>query len=114
MIILLAVVGAGGGERAEGQPVGHVHDRATMPIAIFMGLYLRYLAARQGAGVLRRIGFVLVMASIFGGQCGGAVADAGADCSRFTGVTLAIADHSLWIPAPARCRSGCCSRRAIT
>ena len=27
MVILLAVVGAGGGERAEGQPVGHVHDR---------------------------------------------------------------------------------------
>jgi carbon starvation protein len=57
----------GGGERAQRQRVGHVHHRRHHAIAIFMGLYLRYW--RPGKVLeCSAIGFLLVLASIFGGR----------------------------------------------
>jgi carbon starvation protein len=67
MVILLAVVGLVVVNALRGSPWGTFTIAATMPIALFMGFYLRYW--RPGK-VLESslIGFVLVMASIFGGQ----------------------------------------------
>jgi carbon starvation protein len=67
MIILLAVVGLVVVNALVGSPWGTFTIAATMPIAFFMGLYLRYW--RPGKVLeISAIGFVLVMASIFGGQ----------------------------------------------
>ena len=67
MIILLAVIGLVVVNTLKGSPWGTFTIAATMPTAIFMGLYLRYW--RPGR-VLEAslIGFVLIMAGIFGGQ----------------------------------------------
>jgi carbon starvation protein len=67
MIILLAVVALVVVNALKGSPWGTFTIAATMPIAVFMGLYLRYLRPGQ---VLECsvIGFLLVLASIFGGQ----------------------------------------------
>ncbi|MEO5926498.1 MAG: carbon starvation CstA family protein [Bryobacteraceae bacterium] len=67
MIILLAVIGLVVVNTLKGSPWGTFTIAATMPTAIFMGLYLRYW--RPGK-VLEAslIGFVLIMAGIFGGQ----------------------------------------------
>ena len=71
MIILLAVVALVVVNALKGSPWGTFTIAATMPIAVFMGLYLRYW--RPGKVLeCSAIGFVLVLASIFGGQCGGA------------------------------------------
>lgn len=67
MIILLAVVALVVVNALKGSPWGTFTIAATMPIAIFMGLYLRYL--RPGKVLeCSVIGFALVMLSIFGGQ----------------------------------------------
>jgi carbon starvation protein len=67
MIILLAVVALVVVNALAGSPWGTFTIAATMPIALFMGLYLRYL--RPGKVLeCSALGFVLVMASIFGGQ----------------------------------------------
>src|SRR5882724_11723556 len=67
MIILLAVVGLVVVNALKGSPWGTFTIAATMPIAIFMGLYLRFW--RPGKVVETSIlGFVLVMASIFAGE----------------------------------------------
>ena len=66
MIILLAVVALVVVNALKGSPWGTFTIAATMPIALFMGLYLRYW--RPGKVLeCSAIGFVLVMASIFGG-----------------------------------------------
>ena len=67
MIILLAVVALVVVNALKGSPWGTFTIAATMPIAIFMGLYLRYW---RPAKVLEAslIGFVLVVASIFAGE----------------------------------------------
>ena len=67
MIVLLAVVGLVVVNALKGSPWGTFTIAATMPIALFMGVYLRYLRPGQ---VLECsvIGFVLIIASIFGGQ----------------------------------------------
>jgi carbon starvation protein len=70
MIILLAVVGLVVVNALKGSPWGTFTIAATMPIALFMGLYLRYW--RPGKVLeCSAIGFVLVMASIFTGQAVG-------------------------------------------
>src|SRR5579864_4828398 len=70
MIILLAVVALVVVNALKGSPWGTFTIAATMPIALFMGVYLRYL--RPGKVLeCSAIGFVLVMASIFGGQAVG-------------------------------------------
>src|SRR3954465_10938679 len=67
MVILLAVVGLVVVNALKGSPWGAFTIAATMPIAIFMGLYLRYW--RPGKVLeCSAIGFVLVVLSIFGGQ----------------------------------------------
>src|SRR3954454_12067012 len=67
MIILLAVIALVVVNALKDSPWGTFTIAATMPIAIFMGLYLRYW--RPGK-VLEAslIGFVLIMVGIFGGQ----------------------------------------------
>jgi len=67
MIILLAVVALVVVNALKGSPWGTFTIAATMPIAIFMGLYLRYWRPGKVL-VCSAIGFVLVMASIFAGQ----------------------------------------------
>src|SRR5579864_1721554 len=67
MIILLAVVALVVVNALKGSPWGTFTIAATMPIALFMGIYLRYL--RPGKVLeCSLMGFVLVIASIFGGQ----------------------------------------------
>jgi carbon starvation protein len=67
MIILLAVVALVFVNALRGSPWGAFTILATMPIAVFMGMYLRYWRPGQ---VLEAtgIGVVLVFASIFAGQ----------------------------------------------
>src|SRR6516165_5914098 len=67
MIILLAVVALVVVNALRGCPWGTFTIAATMPIALFMGVYLRYW--RPGKVLeCSLVGFVLVLASIFGGQ----------------------------------------------
>ncbi|MCC6587184.1 MAG: carbon starvation protein A [Bryobacterales bacterium] len=67
MIILLAVVALVVVNALKGSPWGTFTIAATMPIAVFMGVYLRYW--RPGKVLeCSVIGFGLVVASIFGGQ----------------------------------------------
>src|SRR5712692_6514557 len=67
MIILLAVVALVVVNALAGSPWGTFTIAATMPIAVFMGLYLRYW--RPGRVLeCSVIGFLLVIAAIFGGQ----------------------------------------------
>ena len=88
MIIILAVVGLVVVNALKGSPWGTFTIASTIPIAVIMGLYLRYL--RPGKVLeCSALGFVLVLAAIFGGQ---AVAGSAAWASWFTysGVALAI------------------------
>ena len=67
MIILLAVVALVVVNALKGSAWGTFTIAATMPIALFMGLYLRYW--RPGKVLeCSLIGFALVVASIFGGR----------------------------------------------
>src|SRR6184192_3060526 len=67
MVILLAVVALVVVNALKGSPWATFTIAATMPIAVFMGLYLRYW--RPGKVLeCSAIGFVLVVASVFGGQ----------------------------------------------
>src|SRR6476619_3136868 len=67
MVILLAVVGLVVVNALKGSAWGTFTIAATMPIAVFMGLYLRFW--RPGKVLeCSGIGFVLVMASIFAGR----------------------------------------------
>jgi len=89
MVILLAVIGLVVVNALKGSPWGTFTIAATMPIAIFMGLYLRFW--RPGKVLeCSVIGFLLVVASIFGGQ---AVAESPTLAPIFTlsGMALAFA-----------------------
>ena len=87
MIILLAVVALVVVNALKGSPWGTFTIVATMPIAIFMGLYLRYW--RPGKVLeCSAIGFVLVIAGIFGGQ---AIANSPSLAPLFTFSGLALA-----------------------
>jgi len=88
MIIILAVVGLVVVNALKGSPWGTFTIFATMPIAIIMGLYLRY--ARPGKVLeCSAIGFVLALAAIFGGQ---AIATSSyAPWFTYSGVALAVA-----------------------
>ena len=112
MIILLAVVALVVVNALKGSPWGTFTIAATMPIAVFMGLYLRFW--RPGKVLeCSVIGFVLVLASIFGGQCGRAIRRRWRRCSRCPAWRWRSRSSST-DSSPARCRSGCCSPRAIT
>lgn len=67
MVILLAVLALVVVKALAHSPWGTFTVFATMPIAIFMGIYGRYLRPGQ-IGEMSLIGFVLLMASIWGGQ----------------------------------------------
>ena len=88
MIILLAVIALVVVNALKDSPWGTFTIAATMPIAVFMGLYLRYW--RPGKVLeCSAIGFVLVLLSIFGGQW---ISHSPTFAPMFTltGVTLAI------------------------
>jgi carbon starvation protein len=88
MVILLAVVALVVVNALKGSAWGTFTIAATMPIALFMGLYLRYW--RPGKVLeCSAIGFVLVMSSIFAGR---AVADSATLAPVFTlgAMTLAL------------------------
>ncbi|MBC7926678.1 MAG: carbon starvation protein A [Bryobacteraceae bacterium] len=89
MVILLAVVGLVVVNALRDSAWGTFTIAATMPIAVFMGLYLRYLRPGRVLEV-SAIGFVLILGSIFGGQY---VASSPSLAPIFTlsGVTLAVA-----------------------
>src|SRR5436190_6306018 len=87
MIILLAVVGLVVVNALRGSPWGAFTIAATMPIALFMGLYLRYW--RPGKVLeCSGIGFVLVMASIFAGR---SVAESAGLAPLFTLTAMSLA-----------------------
>src|SRR5437764_3291323 len=87
MVILLAVVGLVVVNALRGSPWGTFTIAATMPIALFMGLYLRYW--RPGKVLeCSAIGFVLVMASIFAGR---AVGESATLAPVFTWSAMALA-----------------------
>ncbi len=88
MIILLAVIGLVVVNALRDSPWGTFTIAATMPIAVTMGLYLRYWRPGKVLEV-SAIGFVLLIASIFGGQ---AVAHSTTLAPWFTfgGMTLAL------------------------
>jgi carbon starvation protein len=87
MVILLAVVALVVVNALKGSPWGTFTIAATMPIALFMGVYLRYW--RPGKVLeCSAIGFILVLASIFGGQ---AVADSATFAPWFTLSATALA-----------------------
>src|SRR6476661_4271632 len=87
MIILLAVVALVVVNALVGSPWGTFTIAATMPIAVFMGLYLRYW--RPGKVLeCSGIGFLLVLAAIFGGQW---VAESPAFAPVFTLSAVALA-----------------------
>jgi carbon starvation protein len=89
MVILLAVVALVVVNALKGSPWGTFTIAATMPIAVFMGLYLRYW--RPGKVLeCSVIGFVLVMASIFAGQMV-AQSPVLAPWFTFSGMALAVA-----------------------
>jgi carbon starvation protein len=67
MVILLAVVALVVVNALKDSPWGTFTIAATMPIAVFMGIYLRYLRPGKVLEV-SVIGFLLVLASIFGGE----------------------------------------------
>ncbi|MBA3975298.1 MAG: carbon starvation protein A [Candidatus Solibacter sp.] len=67
MIILLAVIALVVVNALKDSPWGTFTIAATMPIAVFMGLYLRYWRPGRVLEV-SLIGFVLVVASIFAGE----------------------------------------------
>jgi carbon starvation protein len=89
MIILLAVIALVVVNALKGSPWGTFTIAATMPIAIFMGLYLRYWRPGKVLEV-SLIGFALVVLGIFSGQ---AVSQSPALAPVFTlsGVALAVA-----------------------
>jgi carbon starvation protein len=89
MIILLAVIALVVVNALKGSPWGTFTIAATMPIAVFMGLYLRYWRPGKVLEV-SVIGFLLVVAAIFGGE---AVAKSATMAPWFTlgGMALAVA-----------------------
>jgi carbon starvation protein len=89
MIILLAVVALVVVNALRGSPWGTFTIVATMPIAVLMGLYLRYWRPGRVLEV-SLIGFVLVIASIFAGEWV-AASPTLAPWFTLSGVALAIA-----------------------
>ena len=88
MVILLAVLALVVVKALAESAWGTFTVFATLPIAVFMGLYSRYI--RPGKiGEMSLIGFVLLMAAIFGGQPVSVHPTLG-PAFTFTGETLAL------------------------
>jgi carbon starvation protein len=89
MIVLLAVVGLVVVNALKGSPWGTFTIAMTIPIAVLMGLYLRFV--RPGKVLeCSAIGFVLVLVSIFGGKAA-AASSFWAPFFTWGGVSLALA-----------------------
>jgi carbon starvation protein len=67
MVIILAVLALIVVKALTGSPWGSFTVMATIPIALFMGVYSRYVRVGR-VGEISLIGFVLLMLAIFGGQ----------------------------------------------
>ena len=67
MVIILAVLALFVVMALTGSPWGSFTVMATIPIALFMGVYSRYIRVGR-VGEVSLIGFILLMAAIFGGQ----------------------------------------------
>ena len=67
MVIILAVLALIVVKALTGSPWGSFTVMMTIPIALFMGVYSRYIRVGR-IGEVSIIGFVLLMAAIFGGQ----------------------------------------------
>ena len=67
MVIILAVLALIVVKALTGSPWGSFTVMATIPIALFMGVYSRYLRVGR-VGEVSIIGFILLMGAIFGGQ----------------------------------------------
>ncbi|WP_448190349.1 carbon starvation CstA family protein [Azospirillum sp. sgz301742] len=88
MIILIAVLALVVVKALVGSPWGTFTVFATIPIAILMGLYTRYI--RPGRiGEMSVIGFVLLMGAIMGGQSV-SLSPAWAPAFTYTGTQLAL------------------------
>jgi carbon starvation protein len=88
MIILLAVLALIVVKALAGSPWGTFTVFSTIPIAVFMGLYTRFLRPHR-IGEMSAIGFVLLMAGIFLGQPVSQSATL-APLFTFSGTTLAL------------------------
>ena len=89
MIILLAVVALVVVNALKGSPWGTFTITMTIPIAVFMGLYLRYI--RPGKVLeCSAFGFVLLLVSIYGGKLVGA-SPAVSPWFTWSGIALATA-----------------------
>ncbi len=88
MVVLLAVVGLVVVNALKGSPWGTFTIAMTMPVALLMGLYLRFL--RPGKVLeCSSAGFVLILLSIYGGKLV-AQSPTLAPVFTFGGVTLAL------------------------
>src|SRR4051812_8223051 len=67
MVIILAVLALIVVKALTGSPWGSFTVMATIPIALFMGVYTRYIRVGR-IGEVSIIGFILLMGAIFGGQ----------------------------------------------
>ncbi|WGG48967.1 carbon starvation CstA family protein [Rugamonas sp. DEMB1] len=67
MVIILAVLALIVVKALTGSPWGSFTVMATIPIALFMGVYSRYIRVGR-VGEISVIGFLLLMGAIFGGQ----------------------------------------------
>lgn len=67
MVIILAVLALIVVKALTGSPWGSFTVMATIPIALFMGVYSRFIRVGR-VGEVSIIGFILLMAAIFGGQ----------------------------------------------
>ena len=111
MVILLAVLALVVVNALAESPWGVFSIAMTIPIAIFMGLYLRFLRPGRVSEV-SLIGVVLLLLAVV---AGGWVAETAWGADWFTPVARSRcpgASSSTASP-PRCCRSGCCSPRAI-
>ncbi len=98
MIILLAVVALVVVNALAGSPWGVFTIGATMPVALFMGLYLRYW--RPGKVLeCSAVGFALVIGAVFGGQWISHSAYAPAFTMTAMGVAIAIIIYGFFASA---------------
>ena len=112
MILLLAVIGLVVVNALRDSPWGTFTIVATIPIAILMGLYLRYV--RPGKVLeCSLLGFVMLFAAIFGGQ---AVSQSAYACAVVHLLRHRACDwpDRLWLSGQRRCPCGCCLRPGVT
>ena len=67
MMIIVAVLALVVVQALGESPWGVFSIAMTIPIALFMGVYLRFLRPGQGVRGVSLIGFVLLLAAIIGG-----------------------------------------------